>query len=115
MMKNSDDSPMFQLQKYYPKTFKKITKNEFSMFKNCILDNIEKGVSEGLYRTDFDKELVVKFYFALVMSIHDNTLYTYNKNTIAKLELDILEYHIRAMATEKGLKILQEQLEKNKF
>jgi hypothetical protein len=88
-------------------------KKEFAMFKDCISNNIDKGIKNGLYRKNIDKELVSKFYFSLVISIHDSNLYTYNKNTIAKLEIDVLEYHTRAIATAKGIKILEEQLEKN--
>jgi hypothetical protein len=49
------------------------------------------------------------------MSVYDSKLYTYNKNTISILELKVLEYHTRAIATEKGLEILEEQLEKNPY
>jgi hypothetical protein len=48
-----------------------------------------------------------------MLSVHDSSLYTYNKNTINKLELCVLEYHTRALATAKGLQILEEQIEKN--
>lgn len=113
MFKNSDDSPMYQLEKYYPKTYDKIIANELSVFKECITNNLEKGIQEGLYRKDINKELTTKFYFSLMLSIHDSSLYTYNKNTINILELNVLEYHTRAIATEKGLQILEEQLEKN--
>ncbi|NQV76988.1 MAG: TetR/AcrR family transcriptional regulator, partial [Lutibacter sp.] len=41
--------------------------------------------------------------------------YTYNKNTLNKLETSVLEYHTRAIATVKGIQILEEQLEKNRF
>ncbi|UMB53393.1 TetR/AcrR family transcriptional regulator [Lutibacter sp. A64] len=113
VFEHADNSPMYQLQKYYPKIHLKIIKNEFSMFKDCILKNIEKGIEEEIYRKNIDKELTTKFYFSLMMSVHDTNLHTYNKNTINKLELKALEYHIRAIATLKGLKILEEQLDKN--
>jgi predicted transcriptional regulator len=115
LFKNSDDSPIYQLQKYYPKTFQKIINNEFSMFKECISKNLEKGISEGLYQKNLDIYLTTKFYFSLVMSVYDSKLYTYNKNTISIFELKVLEYHTRAIATEKGLEILEEQLEKNPY
>jgi len=115
MLKNSDDSPMYQLKKYYPKTYRKIMANEFSMFKDCILNNIEKGIKEALYRKNLDYELITKFYFSLVMSIHNSNLHMYNKSTLNKLETSVLEYHTRAIATLKGIKILEKQLEKNKF
>lgn len=113
LFRNTDDSPMYQLQKYYPKTYEKLMASEFCMFKDCISQNIEKGINEGLYRKGINVELITKFYFSLVMSVHDANLYTYNKNTINTLELKILEYHTRAIATEKGLQILEEQLEQN--
>ena len=112
-MQNSDDSPIYQLQKYYPKTYDKMMSQEFCMFKDCLSSNIKKGIHEGHYRKEVNIELAMKFYFSLIMSVHDANLYTYNKNSINKLELNVLEYHTRAIATEKGLKILEEQLEKN--
>lgn len=115
LFKNSDDSPMYQLQKYYPTVYKKIMLKEYDMFKDCLFKNIENGIAEGLYRKEIDKELISKFYFSLAMSVHDSKLYTYNKNTINKLEIQVLEYHTRAIATEKGLQILEEQLEKNTY
>jgi AcrR family transcriptional regulator len=115
LLKNSDASPMYQLQKYYPKVYEKIIQKEYGLFKDCLIRNIEKGVKEGLYRNNLDKELISKFYFSLAMSVHDSNLYTYNKNTMNKLEIDVLEYHTRAISTLKGLKILEEQLEKNTY
>ncbi len=115
LLKNSDDSPMFQLKKYYPKTYRKIMSKEYSMFKDCILQNIKKGIHEGLYRKNIDVELTTKFYFSVAMSVHDSSLYSYNKNTLNKLETSVLEYHTRAIATSKGLTVLEEQLEKNNF
>lgn len=113
MFKNSDDSPMYQLEKYYPKTFSKIMANEFSMFKDCISNNLKKGMAEGLYRKNIDEELVTKFYFSLAMSVHNSKLHAYNKNTLNKLETSVLEYHTRAIATGKGIKILEQQLKIN--
>lgn len=113
LLKNSDDSPMFQLKKYYPQTYKKIMVKEYALFKDCILQNMEKGIREGLYRKKIDVELTARFYFSLAMSVHDSSLYTYTRNTLNKLETSVLEYHTRAIATSKGLTILEEQLRKN--
>ena len=87
--------------------------HEFSMFKDCISNNLDNGIKEGLYRKNIDKELTTKFYFSLAMSVHDSKLYTYNKNTLNRLETSVLEYHTRSIATKKGLQILEQQLEKN--
>lgn len=115
MFKNSDDSPMYQLEKYYHKTYKKIIYNEFSVFKECITNNLLKGIQENIYRKDINLDLITKFYLSLMLSIHDVNLYPYNKNTMNQMEMHVLEYHTRAIATEKGLQVLEEQLEKKEI
>ena len=80
---------------------------------DVIQKNIEKGIHEGLYRKDIENDLITKFYFSLVMSVHDTNLHKYNKNTINSLEVKVLDYHTRAIATSKGIKILEEQLKEN--
>ena len=109
---STDESPMYQLEKYYPKVFKNVMQNEFMMFKDCIIKNLEKGISEGLYREDIEINIVTRFYFALIMAVHNDNLFTYNKNTINKLEINALEYHTRSIATTKGIKELEKQLQK---
>ena len=111
LLKHSDDSPIYQLQKYYPKTYNRIMKKEFVLFKDCIKNNIRKGIDEGLYRNDIDDDIITRFYFSLVLGIHDNNLFQYEHNTKNKLEIDVLEYHTRAISTPKGLIILEEQLD----
>ncbi|MGV6844910.1 MAG: TetR/AcrR family transcriptional regulator [Lutibacter sp.] len=112
LIKNSNESPLFQLQKYYRKTYEKVMKNEFQMFKDCISQNITKGMEEGLYQPNLKIDLVSRFYFILVMGLHDSTLFKYEEKTLNQLEIDVLAYHTRAIATKKGLQILEEQLVK---
>jgi len=114
LLKNADTSPMYQLQKYYPKTYDKILKKEFAMFRDYILRNIKKGINEGLYRKDIDENLVTRFYFSLIMRVHNSDLFTYHKSTINQLEINVLEYHTRAIATKDGIKELEKQLEELK-
>ena len=47
-MQNLDNSPIYQLQKYYPETYNKMMSQEFCLFKDCVLSNIQKGI-KSLY------------------------------------------------------------------
>ncbi len=109
---STDESPMYQLEKYYPKVFEKVMQNEYMMFQDCIVKNLEKGITEGLYREDIEINIITRFYFALIMAVHNDDLFAYNKNTINKLEINALEYHTRSIATAKGIKELEKQLQK---
>ncbi len=112
MFKKAKTSPMFQLKKYYPESFNKLMEKEFCTFSKCVKSNLERGVEEKLYRSDIDKELVMKFYFTLVLGIYENEMFGTQISKIIKTELKILEYHTRAIATLYGITVLENQLTK---
>ncbi len=110
---NVKTSPMYQLRKYYPETHKELIKNQARIFKECNYSNLEKGIQEGLYRDNMDKDLVMNFYYTLLLGIYESNLH--DMDDIIKNEYEILEYHIRAIATEKGLIEFKKQINnKNK-
>jgi len=112
IFKKSKTSPMFQLKKYYPKTYEKLIDNEFEMFKECIGNNIANGIKEGLYKKDLKKDVVLKFYFTLVFGLHDNNIFNLEDYDLNELDINALEYHTRAIATHKGIVELEKELNK---
>nr|WP_231372696.1 TetR/AcrR family transcriptional regulator [Aureivirga sp. CE67] len=113
LFKNSKTSPMYQLKKYYPKTYAKLIEREWCMFSDCVQSNIQRGIEQGLYRKEIDIDVISRFYFSIVFGIHEAEYHDHEKYDLAHLESEALEYHTRAIATEKGLKILVEQLNKH--
>lgn len=113
MFKNAKTSPMFQLKKYYPESYTNLIEREVCMFRDCNSDNLEKGIEQGLYRAEIKKELVTNFYFTLIFGIFDSDYYGERMEELMKIEYEVLEYHIRAIATKKGLEVLEKELKNN--
>jgi AcrR family transcriptional regulator len=109
MFKSSDTSPLYQLKKHYPEIYQNVMSREINECNMCFKQNIEKGITQELYRKDLDVDVYVKFYYTLIFSINENTR---SEKEAQKLELDALEYHTRAMATPKGIAELEVQLSK---
>tara|TARA_R110002051_G_scaffold159510_1_gene230836 strand:+ start:133 stop:729 length:597 start_codon:yes stop_codon:yes gene_type:complete len=112
MFQNASSSPIYQLKKYYPRIYEKTMEKEIVLFTECIKINFKKGIEDGYYRKDINIELITKFYFSLVFSIHEGMFENYK---LPKLEQEVLVYHTRAIATEKGLKELDKQLKINQL
>lgn len=110
MFKNAKTSPMYQLKKYYPETYTKLMEKEICTFSDCVKSNLEKGIEEKLYRSDIDIEMVMKFYFTLVFGAYENEMFSKETSEIIKIEIKILEYHTRAIATLYGHSILEQEL-----
>jgi AcrR family transcriptional regulator len=109
MFKSSDTSPLYQLKKHYPEIYQNVMSREINECTMCFQQNIEKGITQELYRENLDVDVYVKFYYILIFSINENTS---SEKEAQKLELDALEYHTRAMATPKGIAELEKQLSK---
>lgn len=110
MFQSFDHSPAYQLKKHYPEIYEKMMANEIEDCSHMFRQNIIKGIAEGLYRKETDIEAAVKFYYTLIFSINENTML---EKDAYELELKALEYHTRAIATEKGIQELEKHLESN--
>ena len=107
MFKSADTSPVYQLKKHYPSIFEKVMEKEINECNTLFKNNIEKGIAQGLYRKEIPVETFVKFYYNLIFSIKEQTI---SEKEGQKLELQILEYHTRAIATPEGIAELEKQL-----
>jgi AcrR family transcriptional regulator len=107
MFKSSETSPIYQLKKHYPDIYDKIIIREINACNSFFKHNIEKGIKEGLYREHINIENYATFYYNLIFSIKGTTS---SEKHAQQLELEILEYHTRALATEKGIIELEKQL-----
>jgi len=112
LLKNEKSSPSYQLQKYYPKIFKQVHEQQFEAVKSCIVENLKRGITGGYYRKGIDIDLITRFYFSGNMSLTNNDIFPLNTYGMSELKDAYLEYHIRAIATEKGLQTLINILKK---
>jgi AcrR family transcriptional regulator len=109
-LKDEKSSPQYQLQKYYPKIYASLTQKQFHIMQVCVVNNLKKGIEKGLYRTHIDLEFISRIYFNGMVGIKNKDLFPltdYSMNTLINY---YLEYHLRGIATEKGLQELQKQL-----
>ena len=108
MFNSIETSPSYQLKKHYPEIYQKLTSKSTNECNTLFRQNIEKGIQEGLYRQELNVTNYVAFYYALISNINENIS---SEKEAKKLELEALEYHIRAMATPKGIIELEKHLQ----
>jgi len=111
-LKDEKSSPHYQLQKYYPRIFKLLKDKQFETVNECVKHNLEKGIDQGIYRKEIDLDIITRFYLNGNSGLLNYELFPINKFSTSQLKDTFLEYHIRAIATEKGLKILLNILKK---
>jgi AcrR family transcriptional regulator len=109
-LKDEKSSPQYQLQKYYPKIFTTIKTRQQEMMKGLIMENLKRGIDQGVYRKDLPLDFTSRIYFVGMLGIKDRELFPDKIYSTNELVEKHLEYHLRAIVTEKGLQKLNELL-----
>ncbi len=107
MFQSVDHSPAYQLKKHYPEIYTKMMTNEMEECRQMFSQNVIKGIEQGFYRPKVDVAATTQFYYTLIFSISENTVL---ERDAYELEGKALEYHTRAIATEKGIIELEKNL-----
>ncbi|WP_299223102.1 TetR/AcrR family transcriptional regulator [uncultured Aquimarina sp.] len=105
-LKDEKTSPQYQLQKYYPKIHNNLKVKQFEAMQECVIENLERGIKKGVFRDNIDIEIISRLYFMGMVGIKDQEMFPRQIFPVSKLMADYLEYHVRGIATEKGLEIL---------
>lgn len=105
-LKNEKSSPQYQLQKYYPKIFSNLKRKQFDKMMTCVTHNLERGVAQGIYRDSINIDFVARLYFNNMLSLKDPYIFPREHFSMTLLMNNYLEYHIRGICSEQGLKTL---------
>ena len=114
IFKINSDRPIWELQKYYPKTYERM-EGEFAKTDVLFIDKLlEKGWQEGLFRKDINVNFYKVFYTS-VQRLRSIT-HTFPEREFPFWEIiyTILEYFFRILVNEKGLKELERVLEQER-
>ncbi len=96
---------IFELQKYYPESWELIDDYMSNNISKLIKENINLGKKLGLYRDNFDTDLIARLYIAHCDAANHDFDLMKKLNRIDVIKQSF-EYHLRGIATEKGLKKL---------
>jgi AcrR family transcriptional regulator len=102
-MKHLNPMLIFELKKYYEPSFNEYLAQKRSFILEKMRVNLEKGISEGLYRPDINIELVLTLYVNYLVEIHNYELAKMNNITFDQVFEIMIENHIRAISTPLGV------------
>ena len=111
-LKGEQSSPHYQLKKYYPSLFYTLQKKQFEVMEACVKENLNRGVKTGYFRKEIDIDFMSRIYFSGVTSIKDIEIFPMGEKNMKTLMTNYLNYHIRAIATSKGIDKLKKTLSK---
>lgn len=105
-LKNEKSSPQYQLKKYYPQIYDALKFKQFEKMHQSVQDSLKQGVETGVFRSSIDVDFISRMYFTGMTGIKDNMFFPSEQYQMNYLMESYLEYHLRAIVSEKGMTIL---------
>lgn len=98
---------MFELKKYHRSTFEMLEQYHQNYIYKVMLENIQRGMKEGLYREDIHPIIVAKLYVGKNMMIVDEESFPLEDFHRDQLFVEHMRYHIHGIASARGIKLLE--------
>ena len=99
-------SIFYDLQKYHPETWQLWQNHKNNFILQKIMENMNKGIAEGLFRKDFDIEVLSRLRLAQIDIAFNPQIFPPEKFDVKKVQLDCLEHFMLGIATLKGHKLI---------
>lgn len=114
MMRKLHPSIHFDLQKYHPEAWARLQSIKQENIHRCTVDNINKGIKEGLYRDDLNPQVISKIYLSRFDVIFDGELFPFPEFSFTDVIWELFRYHIRGIANGKGVEYLKKKVQKER-
>ncbi len=102
---------MYDLHKYYRTTWKQMESVKKKHVFRVILENIERGVKQGIYRSDLDADLIAKLYVGTIGLLTEGDSFPIGGGqSLDQLYRQFTLYHIHGIASPDGLDLLDKHL-----
>lgn len=107
MLKKVSPTLIYDVQKYQKEAWEKMKKMHNEDVYQEIKTNINRGIREGLYRNDFNIDIIAKIYVSTTLACTSPDFFpqeSYNINDIVKTNI---LYHLHGIVSPKGIALLE--------
>jgi TetR/AcrR family transcriptional regulator, cholesterol catabolism regulator len=103
-----DVSALNEMQKYYPEAWDIYNDYRYNFILGRMVINLQNGIQRGYYRDDLDADIMARLYVAGVEMLVHQELFPAARFTFVNIFREFLEYHLRGIVSNQGLKYLEE-------
>lgn len=112
MLKLYNNNIDFDLRRQYPEINKKLQKFKKDLIYKQNYKMLEQGINEGFFRAEINIDIVSRLQVGRILLIlnTDNEIFKDEEIRSEKLFDAIMDYHLHAICTEKGIEYYKQKL-----
>lgn len=103
-------SVFHDLRKNHSVAWQLTINHKWDFVYNQFIDNINRGIKEGIYRNDIHKEIYAKMFVSNIETIIDGEVFPWPQFTYETVFLESFRLHVRGIANMAGLTYFQNHI-----
>jgi len=111
LLVNQKPNFIYDLKKYYPLIYQRFNRGKTDRMMDKVLNNLIRGKKEGLYRKDLNEKIITKMHIARIESLMSSGIFSIEELMSPIFFLEAFKYHLYGIVSEKGLSILNKQID----
>ena len=110
VMKQTNPYLLGELKRYYPNTWALIEQLKQKVLFNIMKKNLNKGIKQEIYRKEIDVDIIAKLMINRIDTLINEEVFPLTQYDFRKLLTEIRIYHLRGIATIKGINYLEQKI-----
>jgi AcrR family transcriptional regulator len=106
MFRSMNASVIYDLEKYHPKAFQKFLQYKNQYLYNVIKDNLKRGISEELYRSEINIEILSRYRLELMLLPFNPEFLRASKANLLEAEQEMITHFLFGLVNLKGFKLI---------
>lgn len=91
------------LQRYHHEAWEKVSEYQRGFLYSVVRNNLERGIREGLYRSDFDIDIVTKLHISGSLQLFNDDIFPHTQYKYDQVFREYMLHYLYGIASEKGL------------
>ena len=106
---------LYDLEKYHPKAYRRIKDFKYQFLHRAMMENLQRGIDEGVYRADINKDIVAKSRIEASFLVFNPDIFPHSRYSMSEVNYQLATLFLHGVVTERGKQLIEQYTnERNK-
>jgi AcrR family transcriptional regulator len=115
MLRYTNPLILYDLEKHHPRAFQRLKRFKYEFLYNVLMDNMQWGMDQGVYRPDLNKDIVLKTRIENSFLVFNPDIFPVSRYRVVEVAYELSILYLYSLVTDKGKALIEKYTtERNK-
>lgn len=99
---------LYDVRKYHYNAYLQLEQHKKEFMHGMIEDNLQRGIREGLYRSDIIVDIIAELHHSLISLLFEQDHFPTKAYSLTTIQKEIITHYLYGIATPKGARLIEQ-------